>query len=243
MIKNKYVILGTQRCGSFLLNNIITKNYSDNIICLGEIYNRDKEFWDFSYNYYPNNYNIRYSKPIDYLNSIEDHYNDYNKDFLFKLIIPTFNFDILSHIGKSTNYTKIILKRKNILSQYISQKISVKNNIWRSFENCENLSPVVFDYMEFIEYHKYYIIHYNLLENFMRGRLYTLYYDELLNTKNLSIMFEQLFGYTPLEYYEKEIKKISKNKIDEVENYDEMKRILKDTEYNWMIENLNKEIS
>lgn len=180
-INNLFVIYGVPRVGSNYF--IKTLNSNPEILCHYEIFHKAKIYLAKKINN-PHLINTenRDKDPIQFLHDL--YKGEQYKVFGYNIFNDQ-NDTIIDYSLKDTNQKKIIIKRKNVLRQYMSLKIAQKTDIWiyikRKAIPVEE-KKVYFDSQEFLSYLKMINGFYNKLENYLgiTGQNYfLLYYEDL----------------------------------------------------------------
>lgn len=200
----KFIVYGIPRVGS---NYFISKlNQHPEIICHYEIFHKNEIYYGFE----DKNIKVnttwdlkeRDQAPYKFLNFIWE--NNYKNKAVGYNIFPNQNDKIVEESAKDTNIKKIILKRKDILKNFISLKIAMKTQVWSS-KDTQN-KPVVkdkriiFDKNEFKKYvfnmNKFYS---NLENNIaLNGDDYlVIYYEDFIANKQETL--QKVFNYLDIQ--------------------------------------------
>ena len=188
-MKSIFVIYGVPRVGSNYLISLLNKH--SKIICHYELFHQNAIFTGFDDKNQTNldlsfiNKKDRDQNPLQFLDRIIDTAGEF--DAVGYNLFPLQNNIVLKHSLVDTGHKAIILKRRDVVRNYISWKIAKKTGGWNSQkEKLGKVSDkrVKFDAKEFVRRLKSHNEYYSFIENILAitgQESCTLYYEEFID--------------------------------------------------------------
>lgn len=234
----KFLIICRKRTGSNFLVSLLQSH--PKIRAFGEVFSEDDQiYWGYPSYSSPEILQIRQKAPIKFLEHIVF------RDFLqstkvvgFKLIYQeeqNSNYEIICEYLRNIKNLKVIhLKRRNILSNYVSLEMAKKTDVWIKLHNKGNhdlkLKVNYKDCLEYFQKTRALEKEYELVFSKRSQQIHTIYYEDLVANKVKAIEDIQKFlrvECLPLISYTKKQEKRPLSEI--IINYNELKEKFENT--------------
>lgn len=226
---NKFIVYGIPRVGSnFFISQL---NLHPNILCHYEVFHKKSIYLAFEKNLIDFSLEDRNKDPQSFVEHLWD--NNHGEKTVGYNIFPNQNEQILQASAQDKTLKKIILKRKDILKNFISLKIASQTGSWSSNVISNKDKRIHFDLQEFISYVNRMNTFYVNLENNIylnNDDCLILYYEDFIadKQKKLNEVFDFLGESEFVLPVEHKFKKQNPEKIEDlVINYFELDEFLK----------------
>jgi len=234
-----FVLYAVPRVGSNYLTSLL--NLSPNLICHYELFHKRNIYYGFGDKAMPDpsssdiSLKNRDRDPLFFLDDVRNRSLSY--DCIGFNLFPGHSEKILDYSLKETFMKKVVLRRKDVLKNFISYKIAQKTGVWNSRKQKEHVDKkIIFDKKEFIDHVVANEAFYRSVESFLevgKHEYFTLYYEQLLESdKCFYDLLEYLGASSDIQHNREKFKKQNPEPLSLlVENFDFMVASLKGTPY------------
>lgn len=241
----KFVIFGVARVGSnYFINQL---NHHSQILCHYEIFHPRGLYYGFEdKGINADNFKMKWDierrdkEPLIFLNDLLEIHQ--GEEALGFNVFPGHNKIVVKNSLLDVNQKKIILRRKDLLKSFISDRLAKKTGIWvcenhRVLKDIENIK-MHFLRDEFLSYLLRIFNYYNYLETVLgvtRQNFLTVYYEDIIQERDVA--FDQIFNFLNVKHETlgKKSKFIKQNTEDIerlVDNYQTMMDFLSKYDFN-----------
>ena len=243
----KFVVLTQARTGSNMLVSMLDSH--PGVKCFGEVFNPDSSFGYENWlqksslrrvaNKYIRDYNVE--KYLDSLLAVRP--EDNTQAVGFKVIYPG-QFDRWSNLRyywRTYDYKIISLTRKNLVRKYVSSNIAYFDGVWSAQEHRVKRTSITVDVSDLLRSIERMETIYRLIDTLtVEFRGIQINYEEL--SSNRDSVMREIFHFLEVQEFEvgalkaKTVKQNPQRLNQLIENYDEVCSALRNTRYEWCLE-------